>query len=254
MKKILFLLLVLGAFLLASCTNIKEPCPLNMINPDSCEFGTYTTEKDGCSVTSCRPGPDFTCKDMEEGDSYFDGCNTCNCINGADGCTKKYCPPDGRIDGEGEMCGGIAGIMCKDGLRCMMEGNYPDAAGTCVRLGKPIDSCPKIAQPGPEFCPDGTIKPRYDDSESCIIGYSCAEKTIEPSDQANLIYSCTTDSDCEVMNVGNCCGYYPKCLNKDSVTDPEGVAEECKKNGLASVCGFPSIDSCSCVDEKCVAN
>lgn len=32
---------------------------------------------------------------------------------------------------EGKMCGGIAGIMCKDGLDCIITSNHPDAAGTC---------------------------------------------------------------------------------------------------------------------------
>ena len=34
---------------------------------------------------------------------------------------------------EGEMCGGIAGIMCDTGLTCKYDGDYPDAGGTCVR-------------------------------------------------------------------------------------------------------------------------
>ncbi|MDO8648201.1 MAG: hypothetical protein Q7R81_00275 [Candidatus Peregrinibacteria bacterium] len=34
---------------------------------------------------------------------------------------------------EGELCGGIAGILCEEGLTCDYEGrDYPDAAGTCV--------------------------------------------------------------------------------------------------------------------------
>ncbi|NOU34532.1 MAG: hypothetical protein HOO96_42105 [Polyangiaceae bacterium] len=43
-------------------------------------------------------------------------------------------PPVRASDGakEGEMCGGIAGIMCKNGLHCVMVGpTYPDQAGTC---------------------------------------------------------------------------------------------------------------------------
>lgn len=45
---------------------------------------------------------------------------------------------------EGELCGGIAGFICAKGLTCLYEGNYPDAAGTCVKessvpSAKPID-------------------------------------------------------------------------------------------------------------------
>lgn len=33
--------------------------------------------------------------------------------------------------GVGEMCGGIAGILCDTGLTCEYDGTYPDASGTC---------------------------------------------------------------------------------------------------------------------------
>lgn len=32
---------------------------------------------------------------------------------------------------EGEFCGGIAAIECATGLVCQLDGNYPDAGGTC---------------------------------------------------------------------------------------------------------------------------
>jgi hypothetical protein len=153
-----------------------------------------------------------------------------------------------RIKGEGEMCGGIAGFQCEEGLTCRMEGNYPDAAGTCVKSEKPT-TCPQLMPPGPDFCPNGTIKPNYDESR-CIRGYSC-EKS---AGKTSLDDSCNVHSDCQVKNIGNCCGYYPACLNKDAITNPEAVKEECSKKGLASVCGFPDIKSCSCAGNKCVAN
>lgn len=34
---------------------------------------------------------------------------------------------------EGEFCGGIAAIQCAQHLQCQMDGDYPDAGGTCVR-------------------------------------------------------------------------------------------------------------------------
>lgn len=30
-------------------------------------------------------------------------------------------------------CGGISGEMCPDGYNCHLNGNYPDASGTCVK-------------------------------------------------------------------------------------------------------------------------
>lgn len=71
------------------------------------------------------------------------------------------------------------------------------------------------------------------------------------SGAAILDYSCSSDNDCAVKNVGNCCGYYPACLNKDSPTDPAAVQAQCAKDGRAGVCGFPAISSCKCVNSRC---
>lgn len=34
---------------------------------------------------------------------------------------------------ENKFCGGIAAIKCPDGYSCKLDGNYPDAGGTCVK-------------------------------------------------------------------------------------------------------------------------
>jgi len=36
---------------------------------------------------------------------------------------------------QGKFCGGIAGIQCPTGLMCKLDGNYPDAGGTCIKKG-----------------------------------------------------------------------------------------------------------------------
>lgn len=66
-----------------------------------------------------------------------------------------------------------------------------------------------------------------------------------------VVRSCQTDADCAIKNVGNCCGYYPSCVNVDSPTDPEGVKAQCAKTGMASVCGFPVLAGCQCVAGQC---
>lgn len=66
-------------------------------------------------------------------------------------------------------------------------------------------------------------------------------------------FSCQSDADCAVKNVGSCCGYHPGCVNKNSPTDPEGVKAQCAKQGMASVCGFQEISSCSCRQGRCEA-
>lgn len=63
--------------------------------------------------------------------------------------------------------------------------------------------------------------------------------------------SCQSDADCTVKDVGNCCGYYPACVNLDSPTDPAAVKAQCASSGMASVCGFPAISSCQCVNNQC---
>jgi len=129
------LLLVL---LTVACTRTKTECALNMINPYDCEFGSYTIHDElGCSHTACRPSVDFGCESLNAGDSYFDRCNTCSCSEQGTMCTMRYCedeqPEDFRYAQEGEMCGGIAGIICADDLFCVIKDDYPDASGTCIR-------------------------------------------------------------------------------------------------------------------------
>ncbi|MFC5579353.1 hypothetical protein ACFPOA_15175 [Lysobacter niabensis] len=75
----------------------------------------------------------------------------------------------------------------------------------------------------------------------------------ERIDAVAIDATCKTDADCTVKNVGNCCGYYPACVNVDSPTDPKRVQAECAKKGLASVCGFPEISSCTCSQGHCEA-
>jgi hypothetical protein len=66
-------------------------------------------------------------------------------------------------------------------------------------------------------------------------------------------YACRTDADCTVKNVGNCCGYYPACVNVDSPTFPEQVKAACTASGMSSICGFPAISGCECVQGRCEA-
>ena len=65
--------------------------------------------------------------------------------------------------------------------------------------------------------------------------------------------SCRVASDCEVKNVGNCCGYFPACVNKDATVDPDAVRAQCERSGMASVCGWQDIQSCDCVQNQCRA-
>ncbi|MFW5847033.1 MAG: hypothetical protein ACOCUU_02625 [Nanoarchaeota archaeon] len=61
---------------------------------------------------------------------------------------------------------------------------------------------------------------------------------------SKIDYSCEIDSDCEIKNVGNECGYYPKCVNKNFKPNPPELK--------SSDCGFPLIDHCKCINNQCV--
>jgi len=80
------------------------------------------------------------------------------------------------------------------------------------------------------------------------------ERESDAAKRVEVDMSCKTDADCTVKNVGNCCGYYPACVNRNSPTDPAGVQANCAKQGMASVCGWAEISSCSCVQGRCAGN
>jgi hypothetical protein len=66
-------------------------------------------------------------------------------------------------------------------------------------------------------------------------------------------YGCAVDADCAVKDVGNCCGYFPACVNQDSPTFPEQVRADCAARGESSICGFAEIRACRCDSGRCVA-
>ena len=65
--------------------------------------------------------------------------------------------------------------------------------------------------------------------------------------------SCQTDADCAVKDVGNCCGYFPACVNAQAPTFPEQVKAACEAQGLSSICGFQDITACACIEGRCEA-
>src|SRR5688500_4613380 len=71
------------------------------------------------------------------------------------------------------------------------------------------------------------------------------------SQTVTVDYSCRSDSDCSVKDVGNCCGTMPACVNKDSPTDPQAVRAQCAANSQMGICGFQEISSCQCVSGRC---
>ncbi|GEM_PF-2014555 len=120
----------------------------------------------------------------------------------------------------------------------------------CHQLCESDSDCPSIT---PE-CKQVDFK----QGDAIAVKKICAIPENSPSPSpaleeyyASIDYSCYTDSDCEVKDVHNCCGFYPGCANKNAITDPDKVREICASEGLSSVCGFPTIYACECVQNKC---
>ena len=70
----------------------------------------------------------------------------------------------------------------------------------------------------------------------------------------SIDYSCKENSDCKVKNIGNCCGYEPRCVNRDSFADQNKLVEACGNEGIVSGCGFAEVDICECIQNKCVGD
>ncbi|MCB1560060.1 MAG: hypothetical protein KDI75_03000 [Xanthomonadales bacterium] len=83
---------------------------------------------------------------------------------------------------------------------------------------------------------------------------SASEKAQAPSTDTTRIeidYSCNSNDQCVIKDIGSCCGYRPACVNIDSPTDPATVKAACEREGTASICGFPAISACQCVESRC---
>lgn len=86
-----------------------------------------------------------------------------------------------------------------------------------------------------------------------VCACSTAPAMADAAAIAEVDLSCRVDADCAVKDVGNCCGYYPACVNRTSPVFPERVRQACEKTGSAGICGFPDIKACVCESGKCAA-
>jgi len=91
-------------------------------------------------------------------------------------------------------------------------------------------------------------------SEAAVPSLSYADEPGLESYYRKLNRRCRQDSDCEVKDARNCCGYYPLCLSRNAKVDPDYVARFCKEKSMMGICGFPSISGCRCEDGECRSN
>jgi hypothetical protein len=100
-----------------------------------------------------------------------------------------------------------------------------------------LGACASTNEPMRLVSPDAPI------AETTVVDRGSGEPPVDRS--------CRVNADCAVKNVGNCCGYYPACVHRNSPTYPERVRARCQREGMASVCGFPEIAGCVCVAGRC---
>ena len=115
----------------------------------------------------------------------------------------------------------------------------------CARQGaSDAASAPVAAVPAPEVA----------DADPATADASVASDATLPRNTSKpgvVDYSCDTDTDCAIKDVGNCCGTYPACVNSGSPTFPEQVKAQCAESGMSSICGFPVLSGCQCVEHRC---
>jgi hypothetical protein len=127
-----------------------------------------------------------------------------------------------------------------------VSSDAPQAPATEPAASQPAAPAPAAASPPAAQDLPLPVAPRADTAK--IPGLADDGTRL---DAANPSRSCNTDSDCAVKDVGNCCGYFPMCVNKDARTDPAAVRAQCDKDGMASICGFREVSGCQCVDNQC---
>ncbi len=131
---IILMIVVLATECLSRCTdsdggkiyNTKGTVSsLSTTKTDSCTYCTGACLSIRCPEATCGGVVEYYCNiGLIKSETYI-------CPNGCkDGaCMAKTCVQ------ENEFCGGIAGIQCCTGFKCLLVGTYPDAGGRCVQTG-----------------------------------------------------------------------------------------------------------------------
>ena len=140
---------------------------------------------------------------------------------------------------------------------CAAENGNPSAAQAPAEAAAPATQSP--ADPPPAAAPVEAPAPAFADPAPAppVVAVDPVEhevpKAVAGGAPGRVDTSCATSADCAVKDVGNCCGYFPACVNSNSPVFPEQVRAECEKEGRASICGFREITSCECIAGQCQA-
>lgn len=106
-------------------------------------------------------------------------------------------------------------------------------------------TAPRAGAPAPQPAPTREDAPR--------TAAPAPATPVAGGDASAVNRSCRTDADCVVKDVGNCCGYFPACVNVNATTNPAAVKAQCEASGMASTCGFAEISACTCTAGQCTA-
>jgi len=147
-------------------------------------------------------------------------------------------------------------VICESGCECIPK----------LSIGMCLENKCVAVELEDEFCDheeQHRLGDTWNDEEeicSCMANGEvvCAKDTDRSEAKENLEsyysqidYSCNVNSDCEIKDIHNCCGYYPTCTSKNANVNIELVNELCKTSESSGACGFPTISGCACVEGKC---
>lgn len=131
---------------------------------------------------------------------------------GRSGPNCEFSPCPTPIDEKNTFCGGIAGIACPEGFECQLEGNYPDAGGTCIKESEDIGEPRVTVMPNPQCCSDSLLEKRYRCVQNC-------GPPVARSDDPEPGYSCLSPEQYQNRFKFGC----PICLSSStSIFTPQG--------------------------------
>lgn len=137
------------------CEDDTKPALCGSRGLDACPEGQYCQYPDSACGADDRPGvcaprPELCTEQYDpvcgcDGQTYSNSCFAAHA--GVSVSHEGACPPPGQ--GPGELCGGIAGLRCAEGLTCSYAAvrscDIADAAGICVSEEPRI--CPQVYAP-----------------------------------------------------------------------------------------------------------
>lgn len=146
-----------------------------------------------------------------------------------DNICESYCP---------DRCGGIAYRPCPEGQWCNYDGNYPDAAGTCLPNGNCVTAGDCEAQ-----ARDGIISPLR-----CIGDWTCSEN-------GSCEYQCGEPSNTRCERLGGYCTFFNDACGGGTIGANEpGQMLGCEGGRSAQCCvpAYPNPYTCE-QDSDCVS-